>query len=111
MPKRNGEGIALLADPTRRKIVAQIALGRGQPAHIAKEIGRSRPAVSRQLRLLRQAGLIRMFRDVTDGRRRWYLLHHMQVGRILAWLAGTEVGRKFPPEEWGTPPGSGDASA
>jgi DNA-binding transcriptional ArsR family regulator len=96
MPARNGQGIELLADPTRRRILVQVALGRGRPSKIAQEIGRSRPAVSRQLRLLREAGLIRDHPDPADGRKRWYLIDPLQLGQITAWLAGTEVGRKFP---------------
>lgn len=97
MPKRNGQGIDLLADPTRRAIVAQIALGFGLPSKIAKEIGRSRPATSRQLRLLREAGLISARHDYADGRRVVYYIEPRKLGQIAAWLAGTEVGRAFPP--------------
>jgi DNA-binding transcriptional ArsR family regulator len=102
MPKRNGQGIELLADPTRRAIVALLALGAanprvGQPSKIAKEIGRSRPATSRQLRLLRKAGLISVRKHFVDGRRVVYYIDPRRHGQITAWLAGTEVGRAFPP--------------
>jgi DNA-binding transcriptional ArsR family regulator len=97
MPKRNGVGIDLLADPTRRAIVAQIALGIGQPALIAARLGLSRPATSRQLRILRQAHLISVRRHFMDGRRFEYFIRPLQLGQITAWLAGTEVGRAFPP--------------
>jgi DNA-binding transcriptional ArsR family regulator len=102
MPKRNGKGIELLADPTRRAIIALLALQVGrpnmglQPSKIAHEIGRSRPATSRQLRLLREAGLISVRRHFVDGRRVIYFIAPLQVGRITAWLAGTEVARAFP---------------
>jgi|SRR5215218_993561 len=96
MPKRNGEGIDLLADPTRRRIVSLIALGEGRPAKIAKEIGLSRPATSRQLRILARAGLIRSRPGWTDRRTVLYLIETARQGQILAWLAGTEVGRAFP---------------
>ncbi|MEO6350230.1 MAG: metalloregulator ArsR/SmtB family transcription factor [Candidatus Limnocylindrales bacterium] len=97
MPKRNGHGIDLLADPTRRGIVALIALGIGQPAKIAKEIGRSRPATSRQVRILFEAGLVSVRRGYADGRRVVYFIDPRRLGQITAWLAGTEVGRAFPP--------------
>ena len=96
MPKRNGAGIDLLADPTRRQIIALVVLGTGTPSDIAKKIGRSRPATSRQLRILEQAGLIRFLRDYADGRSRRYDVNPMLLRRITAWLAGTEVGRAFP---------------
>ncbi len=92
MPKRNGTGIALLADPTRRKIVALLALRPRRPSSIAREIGLSRPATSRQLRLLREAGLIRIVRVLLEGRAVLYAIDDRQHGRITAWLAGTEVG-------------------
>jgi DNA-binding transcriptional ArsR family regulator len=59
MPKRNGSGIALLADPTRRRIVAAVAVRPRRPSSLAAELGLSRPATTRQLRLLEDAGLIR----------------------------------------------------
>jgi DNA-binding transcriptional ArsR family regulator len=97
MPKRNGQGIDLLADPTRRAIVALLGLGVGQPSKIARELGRSRPATSRQLRLLHTAGLITVRRHYVDGRRVVYYIDPRRHGQITAWLAGTEVGRAFPP--------------
>ena len=104
MPKRNGKGIDLLADPTRRAIVALLALQVGQPnmglqpSMIAKEIGRSRPATSRQLGLLRRAGLISVRHHFVDGRKVVYFLEPRKLGQITAWLSGTEVGRAFLPE-------------
>jgi DNA-binding transcriptional ArsR family regulator len=103
MPKRNGQGIELLADPTRRAIVVAIAVCPGgpflglEPSKIAKEVGRSRPATSRQLRILRKAGLISVRKNFLDGRRVMYFMDQRKLGQITAWLAGTEVGRTFPP--------------
>jgi DNA-binding transcriptional ArsR family regulator len=96
MPRRNGTGIDLLADPTRRRIVSLLALGIGQPSKIAVELGVSRPAVSRQLRLLRQAGLITVRKGYLDHRKLIYFIEPKRLGQIAAWLAGTEVGRAFP---------------
>jgi len=110
MPKRNGIGIDLLADPTRRGIVALLALGVGQPSKVAKEIGRSRPATSRQLRLLRRAGLISVRRHYVDGRRVVYFIEPRRLGQIAAWLAGTEVGRAFPPSPRDDVPDPSDSS-
>jgi DNA-binding transcriptional ArsR family regulator len=92
MPKRNGTGIALLADPTRRRIVALLALRPRRPSTIAREIALSRPATSRQLHLLWEAGLIRIIPVPLDGRAVLYAIDDRQHGRITAWLAGTEVG-------------------
>jgi len=103
----NGQGIELLADPTRRAIVALLALGIGQPSKIAKEIGRSGPATSRQLRLLHKAGLVSVRHHYVDGRRVVYFIDPRRHGQITAWLAGTEVGRAFPPPR---PPEVADSS-
>jgi len=93
MPKRNGSGIELLADPTRRRIVAALALGPRRPSSLATELGLSRPAVSHQLRLLRDAKLVDTARSLVDGRVVLYRLQPGQHGPITAWLAGTGVGR------------------
>jgi DNA-binding transcriptional ArsR family regulator len=98
MPKRNGSGIGLLADPTRRRIVALLALHHRRPAKLATEIGLSRPATSRQLRLLKDAGLISSRPGYVDRRQVLYFIEPKRLGQIAAWLAGTEVGRAFPPE-------------
>jgi DNA-binding transcriptional ArsR family regulator len=97
MARRNGIGIALLADQTRRSIIAMLALRPRRPMDIASEVGLSRPAVTRQLHLLRDAGLIRAYRSYIDGRGLMYQLHPSAVRQITAWLAGTGVGRLPPP--------------
>jgi len=93
MPKRNGPGIELLADPTRRRIVAALALRPRRPSVLALEIGLSRPAMTRQLHLLRDAGLVRSGRSAADGRVILFSIERRQHGRITAWLAGTEIAR------------------
>jgi DNA-binding transcriptional ArsR family regulator len=92
MPRRNGEGIALLADPTRRRIIQLVALHPRRPSAIARELGLSRPATSRQLRILREAALVRELPTPHDRRGALYAIEPDNLGRILAWLAGTEIG-------------------
>lgn len=94
MPKRITHGIELLADPTRRRIIALIANKTIRPAAIAAAIGLSRPATSRQLRLLVRAGLLRWTLDPFDLRGRRYIIEPSMTGPIVAWLAGVEVGRR-----------------
>lgn len=97
MARRNGVGIALLADSTRRAIIALIAVQPRRPAFIAAELGLSRPAVSRQLRLLEDAGLVRAFPFRLDGRGLLYQIDPAALRQITAWLAGTDVGLDRPP--------------
>ncbi len=91
-------GIALLADQTRRAIIAMLAVQAQRPKDISVELGLSRPAVSRQLRLLRQAGMVRAYRSYIDRRGLMYQLEPSAVRQITAWLAGTGVGRQPPPK-------------
>jgi DNA-binding transcriptional ArsR family regulator len=96
MPRRNGNGIDLLADPTRRRIIALLALGPLRPSKVAQEIGLSWPSTTRQLRLLQRAGLITTRRSYVDRRKVVYYIEPERLGQIAAWLVGTEVGRAFP---------------
>jgi DNA-binding transcriptional ArsR family regulator len=92
MPRRNGPGIELLADPTRRRIIAVLAIHARRPFQIAAAIGLSRPATSRQLHLLMEAGLIRMAPSPIDGRGVLFGLDPATHGAVTAWLAGTGFG-------------------
>lgn len=96
MPRRMAEGIELLADPTRRRIVALIAGRVWHPADIAAAIGLSRPAVSRQLSLLSNAGLVRWRWSPIDGRSRDYFIDPAMREPIIAWLAGVDLRRVRP---------------
>lgn len=93
MPRRNGSGIELLADPTRRRLLAAVALRPSRPSTLALAVGLSRPATSRQLHLLRDAGLIKSSRSMADRRAVLFTIDSRSHGQITAWLAGTEVGR------------------
>ena len=105
MPRRAAEGIELLADPTRRRIVALIAGRVWHPAGIADAIGLSRPAVSRQLRLLNQAGLVRWRWSQLDLRSRDDFIDPAMQEAIIAWLAGVDLRGVRPPfrPEWSPP--------
>ncbi|HET7182239.1 MAG TPA: ArsR family transcriptional regulator [Candidatus Limnocylindrales bacterium] len=91
MPARNGEGIELLADPTRRRIIALIAGRVRRPTDMAAALGISQAAVSRQLRLLLLAGLIRWRWSLLDRRSRDYFIDPVMQAPILAWLAGVDL--------------------
>ena len=62
---------AALADPTRRRILAQLAQGDRCVTHLARPHAMSLPAVSKHLRVLEKAGLLR--------RRRYGRVHEMQL--------------------------------
>ena len=54
---------AALADPTRRAILARLALGETSVAELAKPFDISGPAISKHLKVLERAGLITRSRE------------------------------------------------
>ena len=96
VPRRRGSTIALLADPLRLRIVALLALGPRRPSVVADQLGISRSAATRQLRLLLKAGLLTNRRAMVDRRRVIYMLDPGYHGQITAWLAGTRIGLDEP---------------
>ncbi len=52
-----------LADPTRRAILARLAKGQATVGELARPFDVSRPAISKHLRVLERAGLVRRVRD------------------------------------------------
>src|SRR5579863_3140816 len=54
---------AALADPTRRAILARLALGASSVTELAKPFEMSMPAVSKHLKVLERAGLISRGRE------------------------------------------------
>ncbi|MEQ1866063.1 MAG: metalloregulator ArsR/SmtB family transcription factor [Micropepsaceae bacterium] len=73
-----------LADPTRRAILARLALGEATVMEIAEPFEMTQPAVSRHLKVLADAGLI--LRRV-EGTKRPCRLAPDSVAEIDAWLA------------------------
>src|SRR4051812_13748006 len=65
------EALAAIADPTRRELVALLAGGELAAGELAGRFPVSRPAISRHLRVLREAGLVTCREE---GRRRLYAL-------------------------------------
>ena len=60
-----------LADPTRRAILARLALGEASVMEIAEPFDMTQPAVSRHLKVLEGAGLIvRRVRHIITARGR-----------------------------------------
>jgi DNA-binding transcriptional ArsR family regulator len=72
-----------IADPTRRHILELLADGERTAGELAAAFPTSRPAVSRHLRVLREAGLVR-WRG--DAQRRVYRLDPAPLSEVDAWL-------------------------
>ena len=54
---------AALADPTRRAILAKLALGQASVSELAEPFEMTQPAISKHLKVLERAGLISRERD------------------------------------------------
>lgn len=63
MPDQLSSTFAALADPTRRAILARLALGETSVTELAKPFEMSMPAVSKHLKVLERAGLISRGRE------------------------------------------------
>ena len=72
-----------IADPVRREILLMLRDAPLSAGQIAGRFAISRPAVSRHLRVLREAGLVR---DTADGRRRVYTLVTAPLDDLAGWL-------------------------
>jgi len=73
-----------LADPTRRAVLDLLRGGRQPAGDIAQAFPVSRPAISKHLRLLRHAHLVR---EKREGRHRVYELNAEPLKAIDSWLA------------------------
>jgi len=77
-------GFAALADPTRRAILARLALGEATVAELAQPFEISQPAISQHLKVLEAAGLV-IHR--VDGARRPRRLAQAGIEAMDQWLA------------------------
>jgi DNA-binding transcriptional ArsR family regulator len=78
-----GDPFNALGDPHRRLIVEMLGTGGRSVREIAEALPISRPAVSRHLRLLRDAGLVV---EQPRGTQRIYRLHDEGVAAVQAYL-------------------------
>jgi DNA-binding transcriptional ArsR family regulator len=74
---------AALADPTRRAILARLALGETSVGELGKPFDISAPAISKHLKVLERAGLVARGRD---AQRRPRTLVPQPLENIDKWL-------------------------
>ena len=74
--------LSALADPTRRAIVSRLARGEASVNELAEPFELTLPAVSKHLRVLRQAGLITQSRV---GPRRPCRLNSLPLKQVADW--------------------------
>jgi DNA-binding transcriptional ArsR family regulator len=74
----------VLAEPTRRRILDLLLERPRLVGELTGSLGLSQPGTSKHLRVLREAGLVRVRQD---AQRRWYELSPEPLAEIDAWLA------------------------
>jgi DNA-binding transcriptional ArsR family regulator len=81
---RNAEAaFQAVADPTRRAVLDLLRRGSQPAGQIASAFPISRPAISKHLRLLRRAHLVREHRE---GRNRVYQLNPEPLRAVDSWI-------------------------
>jgi DNA-binding transcriptional ArsR family regulator len=73
----------VLADPTRRQIVAFLAEGESPVSEICSQFNSSAPAVSQHLKALRLAGVVTVR---PQAQQRFYALNRQALTEAAAWL-------------------------
>ena len=74
-----------IADPTRRAILDRLRAGPANAGALAADFSQSRPAISKHLRVLREARLVV---DVQLGRERLYSVDALALQSAAGWLEG-----------------------
>jgi DNA-binding transcriptional ArsR family regulator len=74
---------AALADPTRRAILARLATGEASVAELAEPFAMTQPAISKHLKVLERAGLVKTGRDAQKRPRR---LEAAPLAGATEWL-------------------------
>jgi DNA-binding transcriptional ArsR family regulator len=77
------DAFTVLAEPTRRRILDQLRRSERSVGELVDILGVSQPAVSKHLRVLREAGLVSCR---TAARRRIYRLDPAPLRAVDGWL-------------------------
>jgi len=74
----------IVAEPNRRAILSLLTLNEQSVGEIERQLHMSQPAVSKHLRVLRDAGFVE---STVDAQRRFYRLKSGPFQELDAWLA------------------------
>ncbi len=83
--------LSALAEPRRRQVVEILGQGPRRASDLADALGASRPATSRHLRVLREAGLVAEAPVAGDGRGRVYTLRAAPLRELQTWITEVEA--------------------
>ena len=90
-PASHADPFLAVADPTRRAILDRLRVGEAPVTQLAAAFDMTRPAVSRHLRVLRDARLVCERRGGEDGRQRIYQLTPGPLREVTQWAEGYNV--------------------
>jgi|SRR5689334_2712855 len=74
-----------IADPTRRAMLDRLRAGPAPVNALAGDFRQTRPAISKHLRVLREARLVT---EQRSGRQRLYELQPQQLQQVAGWIEG-----------------------
>lgn len=74
-----------IADPTRRAILDRLRAGPANAGSLAADFRQSRPAISKHVRVLREARLVN---ETRTGRERIYAVNPIPLQGVVGWLEG-----------------------
>jgi len=74
----------VIAEPNRRAILSLLVSAQQSVGEIERQLGMPQPAVSKHLRVLREAGFVE---STVDAQRRLYRLKPESLQEVDAWLA------------------------
>ena len=84
------DAFEVIGDPTRRRLIELLSEGERSAGELASHFEVSFSAVSQQLRILNEAGVVTTRRD---GRQRLYRIETHGLDPVAAWLA--QYARRF----------------
>jgi DNA-binding transcriptional ArsR family regulator len=76
-----------IADPSRRRVLEELAGGERSVSQLCELFDSTQPAVSQHLKVLRDAGLVRVRRE---GRARYYTLDARPIRHVHDWASHYE---------------------
>ena len=79
------DALAVLAEPTRRRIVDRLGTSERSVGELVEALDLSQPAVSKHLRVLREAGVVSCR---AAAQRRLYRVDPRPLRELDEWLAG-----------------------
>lgn len=91
MPPDLDATLLALAEPTRRQVIELLREKPRRAGDIADALSMTRPAMSRHLRVLREAGLVSEEGEPGDARTRVYRLERAPFTALQRWLSEVEA--------------------